>query len=51
VQMDEATQQNAALVEEASALASYVTEHALGIERPVREYYLVGPLETPDASA
>jgi effector-binding domain-containing protein len=33
------------------ALATYVTQHALAVEGPLREYYLVGPLETPDASA
>ena len=25
------------------ALATYVTEHALAVDGPVREYYLVGP--------
>jgi hypothetical protein len=30
---------------------SYVTRHALAIEGPLREYYLVGPQETSDASA
>jgi DNA-binding transcriptional MerR regulator len=33
------------------ALATYVTQHALAIEGPLREYYLVGPLETADAGA
>jgi len=32
------------------ALASYVTEHALAVEGPIREYYLVGPHETADAT-
>jgi effector-binding domain-containing protein len=32
-------------------LADHVTRHALGIEGPLREYYLVGPQDTPDASA
>jgi effector-binding domain-containing protein len=30
------------------ALATYVTEHALGIDGPIREYYLVGQYETSD---
>jgi DNA-binding transcriptional MerR regulator len=30
------------------ALATYVTEHALGVEGPVRENYLVSRLDTPD---
>jgi DNA-binding transcriptional MerR regulator len=30
------------------ALATYVTDHALGVEGPIREYYLVGAHETPD---
>jgi len=30
------------------ALATYVTDHALAIEGPIREYYLVGPHETND---
>ena len=29
-------------------LASYVTRHALAVSGPIREYYLVGPLETSD---
>ena len=33
------------------SLATYVTRHALAIEGPLREYYLVGPQETSDASA
>jgi len=33
------------------ALATYVTRHALGIAGPLREYYLVGPQDTPDTSA
>jgi DNA-binding transcriptional MerR regulator len=30
------------------ALATYVTGHALAVEGPVREYYLIGPHETGD---
>jgi effector-binding domain-containing protein len=30
------------------ALATYVSDHALGVEGPVREYYLIGPHETRD---
>jgi DNA-binding transcriptional MerR regulator len=30
------------------ALATYVTDHALAVEGPLREYYLVGRRETPD---
>lgn len=30
------------------ALATYVTRHALAVEGPLREYYLVGPPETSD---
>ena len=30
------------------ALATYVTDHALGIEGPIREYYPIGPHETED---
>jgi DNA-binding transcriptional MerR regulator len=30
------------------ALGTYVTEHALAVEGPIREYYLVGPHETAD---
>lgn len=29
-------------------LASYVTRHALAVEGPIREYYLVGPTDSPD---
>ena len=32
------------------ALAAYVTEHALGVEGSLREYYLVGPDEAADES-
>jgi DNA-binding transcriptional MerR regulator/effector-binding domain-containing protein len=32
------------------ALAAYVTEHALAVDGPIREYYLVGPSETRDES-
>jgi effector-binding domain-containing protein len=30
------------------SLAAYVTEHALGVEGPIREYYVVGRHETAD---
>jgi DNA-binding transcriptional MerR regulator len=30
------------------ALASYVSEHALAVDGPIREYYLVGPHDTDD---
>ena len=30
------------------SLGSYVTDHALAVEGPIREYYLVGPHETID---
>jgi effector-binding domain-containing protein len=30
------------------SLATYVTDHALAVEGPIREYYVVGPQETPD---
>jgi DNA-binding transcriptional MerR regulator len=33
------------------ALASYVTSHALGVEGPIREYYLVGRHDTQDERA
>jgi effector-binding domain-containing protein len=33
------------------ALATYVTQHALAVEVPLREYYLVGPQDTADADA
>jgi DNA-binding transcriptional MerR regulator len=32
------------------ALAAYVTKHALAVEGPIREYYLVGPSDTRDES-
>jgi DNA-binding transcriptional MerR regulator len=32
------------------SLATYVTQHALAIDGPLREYYLVGPQDTSDAS-
>jgi DNA-binding transcriptional MerR regulator len=32
------------------ALANYVTQHALAVEGPMREYYLVGPSDTGDES-
>jgi DNA-binding transcriptional MerR regulator/effector-binding domain-containing protein len=32
------------------ALATYVAQHALAIDGPIREYYLVGPHETADAT-
>jgi DNA-binding transcriptional MerR regulator len=32
------------------ALATYVTQHALALEGPLREYYLVGPQDTSDAN-
>jgi len=32
-------------------LAAHVTRHALGIEGPLRECYLVGPQDTPDVTA
>jgi DNA-binding transcriptional MerR regulator len=32
------------------ALAAYVTRHALAVAGPIREYYLVGPSDTPDES-
>jgi len=28
------------------ALATYVTDHALAVEGPIREYYVIGPHET-----
>jgi DNA-binding transcriptional MerR regulator len=31
------------------SLASYVTNHALGVEGPIREYYVIGPHETTDS--
>jgi DNA-binding transcriptional MerR regulator len=33
------------------ALATHVTQHALAVEGPIREYYLSGRLDTPDESA
>jgi DNA-binding transcriptional MerR regulator len=33
------------------ALATYVSDRALGVEGPIRERYLVGPLDTPDERA
>jgi DNA-binding transcriptional MerR regulator len=30
------------------ALAAYVTDHALGVEGPIREYYVIGPTDTSD---
>jgi len=33
------------------SLATYVTQHALAVEGPLREYYLVGPEDTPEESA
>jgi effector-binding domain-containing protein len=33
------------------ALATYVSEHTLGIDGPVREYYLVGRHDTGDEQA
>jgi len=32
------------------ALAAYVTRHALAVEGPIREYYLVGQRDTPDTA-
>jgi DNA-binding transcriptional MerR regulator len=32
------------------ALGAYVTQHALAVEGPIREYYLIGPAETRDES-
>jgi len=32
------------------ALADYVTQHALAVDGPIREYYLVGPSDTRDES-
>ncbi len=31
-------------------LATYVTRHALGVDGPIREYYLTGQRDTPDTS-
>lgn len=33
------------------SLATYVTEHALAVDGPIREYYLIGGHETADESA
>jgi DNA-binding transcriptional MerR regulator/effector-binding domain-containing protein len=33
------------------ALATHVAEHALGVDGPIREYYLYGRHDTPDESA
>jgi DNA-binding transcriptional MerR regulator len=33
------------------SLATYVSQHALGVEGPLREYYLVGQLDTSDETA
>jgi DNA-binding transcriptional MerR regulator len=33
------------------SLGTYVAEHALAVEGPLREYYLVGPSDTPEESA
>ena len=30
------------------ALGSYVARHALAVDRPIREYYLIGPADTDD---
>ena len=30
------------------SLATYVTDHALAVEGPIREYYVIGPNETSD---
>jgi DNA-binding transcriptional MerR regulator len=30
------------------ALGAYVTQHALGVDGPIREYYLIGPIDTGD---
>ena len=30
------------------ALGTYVTRHALAVEGAIREYYVVGPSDTPD---
>ena len=30
------------------ALATYVTQHALAVDGPIREYYVIGPQDTPD---
>ena len=33
------------------SLAAYVAQHALAVEGPLREYYLVGPQDTPEERA
>ena len=33
------------------ALATYVTEHALAVEGPIREYYVVGSHDTADEAS
>ena len=33
------------------SLATYVTQHALAVDGPIREYYLIGGRETPDETA
>jgi DNA-binding transcriptional MerR regulator len=33
------------------SLATYVTRHELAVEGPLREYYVVGPQDTPEMSA
>ncbi|HEX3813584.1 MAG TPA: MerR family transcriptional regulator [Mycobacteriales bacterium] len=33
------------------ALATYVNDHALAVDGPIREYYLVGPTDTSEESA
>jgi DNA-binding transcriptional MerR regulator len=30
------------------SLATYVCDHAIGVEGPIREYYLIGPRQTPE---
>jgi effector-binding domain-containing protein len=32
------------------SLATYVTQHALAVEGPIREYYLTGRPDTPDTA-
>ena len=33
------------------ALATYVAQHVLPLQGPIREYYLSGPQDTPDETA
>jgi DNA-binding transcriptional MerR regulator len=33
------------------ALATYVTQHALAVDGPIREYYVIGPQDTTDETA